>query len=196
MHTAARRTVVFWLCCACESLVQKQITAFRNIQTASLHVVAWKRTVLSLAFMLPTMIKDRHTPTAIEIGIQIRATAAPFNVFFKPTIAPYRSPRVLKQPLRSDTAKEPRHSALSHAWRDDFFKNTFPQDGRKSRSFPFRRSSRHCTPPRLQNGSSWNTSSRRKRRNVGTKPVFDISVYSKSASARQRYAKIPRFPPR
>lgn len=40
VRTAARRTVVFWLCCACESLVQKQITAFRNIQTASLHVVA------------------------------------------------------------------------------------------------------------------------------------------------------------
>lgn len=29
-----------WLCCACESLVQKQITTFRNIQTASLHIVA------------------------------------------------------------------------------------------------------------------------------------------------------------
>ena len=40
MRTAARRAVVFRLCRACESLVQKQITAFCNIQTASLHIVA------------------------------------------------------------------------------------------------------------------------------------------------------------
>ena len=56
VRTAARRAVVFRFFCTCDSVVQEQITAFCNIQTAVLHIVACrclKANRLELGFHIP-----------------------------------------------------------------------------------------------------------------------------------------------